>query len=159
MYARAHRGANLLLDSNAKYKPILEFQKLTCLGKAFGLHHLPSEPPSLLWGKRRVRTHLDYRKQARASHLIRTRLFSCLSSCLKTPWSLPGQGRSQQWPGSFHLRNTVSKGEEWNKVTKSKENVDEDNRGKKNSKRDKGKSGKGVMSVESPKIEDKNKVR
>lgn len=92
MYELAHRRthsgdrgetiANLLLDANTKYKPRLEFQKLTGLGKALGLHHLPSESPKLLWGQKRGKTHFDYFSKARASHLIR--LLRHLGSCLET---------------------------------------------------------------------------
>lgn len=44
-----YERSQLLVDSNAKYKPRLEFQKLAGLGKVLCLNHLPSKPPSL-WG-------------------------------------------------------------------------------------------------------------
>lgn len=48
---RRETTEKLLLDSDAKYKPLLKFQMLTSLGKALCLNHLPSKPPSLVGEK------------------------------------------------------------------------------------------------------------
>lgn len=83
-----YERSQLLVDSNATYKPILEFQKLAGLGKTLCLNHLLSKPPSLWDGRSRPSLTISTKHGPHMWRVLDSLSFPC--SCLSTLYSFPG---------------------------------------------------------------------